>query len=253
MAKAVSCGFIVFARETGTVLACHPNGQAAGPEMAYDIPKGHLEEGEQPLEAAKRELKEETGLVLPPDAPLHEIGLVPYQKQKSLHLFSTSLPAHGLAPGKLRCDSTFVDTYGHTKKEIDSYMLTANANCFFKNLQPYVKQEIARATLSEPLCMVRGTVDETGKEIRMKLRENGLMARTYRDLLVTLKDGNVYPNGYSADVELEDGTIVSVDMDELQADLVGNFVAVDVDGSIANLPEFPIDQWFEQAMNTPDY
>jgi hypothetical protein len=133
-------------------------------------------------------------------------------------------------------------------------MLTSNSDYFFKNLQPYIKQEIARASLSEPLCIVRGTMAETGKEIRMKVRENGLMARTYRDLLVSLKDGNVYPNGYFADVELDDGSIVSVDMDILQADLVGNFVAVDVDDSIANLPEFPINQWFEQAMNnTSDY
>ena len=253
MPKAISCGFIIFARETGAVLACHPNGQAAGPEMAYDIPKGHLEAGEQPLEAARRELKEETGLVLPPDAPLHEIGLVPYQKQKSLYLFSVSLPLSVLNPANLHCDSTFVDTYGHTKKEIDSYMLTSSPDCFFKNLQPYVKQEIARAKLAEPLCIVRGTDSETENPVLMKVRENGLMARTYRDLLVNIKDGNMYPNGYSADVELEDGSIVNVDLDELQADLVGSFAAVDVDGSVANLPEFPINQWFEQAMNNTGY
>jgi hypothetical protein len=42
-------------------------------------------------------------------------------------------------------------------------------------------------------------------------------------------------------------------MDDLQSDLVCNFAAVDVDGSIAALPDFPIDQWFEQAMNKSDY
>lgn len=254
MPKAISCGFIIFARETGTVLACHPTGRPGGPEMSYDIPKGHLEEGETPLETAKRELREETGLVLPEGTPVHEIGLVPYQKQKSLYLFSTVLPGAMLDAKKLHCDSTFVDSFGNTREEIDSYMLTSNPDHFFKNLQPYVKQEIARATLPEPLCIVRGTMAETGKEILMKVRENGLMARTYRDLLVTLKDGNVYPNGYFADVELDDGSIVSVDLDDLQADLVGNFAAVDVDGSIAGLPEFPVNQWFEQAMdNTSDY
>ena len=253
MPKAISCGFIVFAKESGKVLACHPTGRPNGPEMSYDIPKGHLEEGENQLEAAKRELKEETGLVLPEGAPVHEIGLVPYQKQKSLYLFSTVLPAAMLKGDRLHCDSTFVDSFGNTKREIDSYTLTSNPDYFFKNLQPYVKQEIARATMSEPMCIVRGTMAETDRQTQMKVRENGLMSRTYRDLLVTLKDGNMYPNGYSADVELDDGSIVSVDMDDLQSDLVCNFAAVDVDGSIAALPDFPIDQWFEQAMNKSDY
>ena len=103
------------------------------------------------------------------------------------------------------------------------------------------------------MCIVRGTMAETDRQVQMKVRENGLMSRTYRDLLVTLKDGNMYPNGYSADVELDDGSIVSVDMDDLQSDLVCNFAAVDVDGSIAALQDFPIDQWFEQAMNKSDY
>lgn len=253
MAKAVSCGFIVFARESGRVLACHPTGRPDGPEMSYDIPKGHLEEGEHPLETAKRELKEETGLVLPEGAPIHEIGLVPYQKQKSLYLFSTVLPSKMLNPSALHCDSTFVDTFGNTKQEIDSFMLTANPDYFFKNLQPYVKQEISRASLPEPLCIVRGTEAETDRQVLMKVRENGLMAKTYRDFIVQLKDGNVYPNGYAADVELADGTIVSVDMDELHADLVSNYAAVDVDGSVSGFPEFPISQWFEQAMSREDY
>ena len=101
MPKAVSCGFIVFAKETGAVLACHPTGRPDAMEMSYDIPKGHLEAGESALDAALRELKEETGIALPEDAPVHEIGLVPYQKQKSLHLFSTVLQNVGHVGGQI--------------------------------------------------------------------------------------------------------------------------------------------------------
>lgn len=253
MPKAVSCGFIVFAKETGAVLACHPTGRPDAMEMSYDIPKGHLEAGESALDAALRELKEETGIALPEDAPVHEIGLVPYQKQKSLHLFSTVLPTAMLKVDRLHCDSTFVDSFGNTKKEIDSYRLTLDPDIFFKNLQPYVKQEMARASMSEPVCVIRGNEAETGKEIPMKVRQNGPISSSCRDTLVRIKDDNIYPNGYSADVELEDGTIVSVELDRLQADLVGNAVCVDVDGSVYAMPEFPIDQWFEQALSPPAY
>lgn len=57
-AQEVSAGGIVFRRG------------AAGPEFLllkygaghWDFPKGHLEEGETPLQAAKREIEEETGI-----------------------------------------------------------------------------------------------------------------------------------------------------------------------------------------------
>ena len=253
MPKAISCGFIIFARETGEILACHPTGRPEGPEMTHDIPKGHLEEGEQPFETALRELKEETGLELPEGAPVHEIGLVPYQKQKSLYLFSTSLPKAMLAPEKLHCDSKFVDSFGNSKTEIDHYTLTRDSGLFFKNLQPYVKQEAARATMPEAVCLVRGNDAETGGEVLMRVSQNELVARMYRDVIVRIKDDNVYPNGYSADVEVGNGTIVSVDMDSLHEDLVGNYARVDVDGSVSAMPEFPIGQWFEQANSEQEY
>lgn len=253
MPKALSCGFIVFARETGTVLACHPTGRLTLPEMSYDIPKGHIEAGETHIQAALRELKEETGLTLPDNAPVHEIGQVPYQKQKSLFLFSTVLPKGILNPDKLHCNSTFVDSFGNRKEEVDSYILTTNHEVFFKNLQPYVKQEIARVTMPEPVCVIHGTNPETGAAVLMKVRQNGIIPKSYRDTIVRIKDDNIYPNGYSADVELDDRTIVNVDMDDLQAGLVENVVCVDVDGSVAAMPEFPIDQWFEQALSNQSY
>src|SRR5437016_5143127 len=51
-----SCGVIVFRREPelGFLLMCHPD--------RYDLPKGHIREGESETDCALRELHEETGL-----------------------------------------------------------------------------------------------------------------------------------------------------------------------------------------------
>ena len=253
MPKELSCGFILFARETGEILGCHPTGHAIEDSMSYDIPKGHIEPGEEPLDAAKRELREETGLVIPPDAPIHEIGHVPYQSKKALHLFSASLPKRMLSTDKLKCESMFDDVHGNRKREVDSYILTTNPDMFFKNLQPYVRIEANRVSMHEPMCVVYGTNSETGTKVAMTVRGAGIMIKSYRDTLVKLKDDNVYPNGYSADVELSDGSIVSVELDDVQEALVDNVAVVDIDGSIAGACPFPIEQWFEQALDVDTY
>jgi 8-oxo-dGTP pyrophosphatase MutT (NUDIX family) len=56
MHKIRSCGVIVFRREPelSFLLLCQPN--------RYDLPKGHVEDGEDEQSCALRELAEETGL-----------------------------------------------------------------------------------------------------------------------------------------------------------------------------------------------
>lgn len=56
MRKLKSCGFLVFRAQPGCsfLLMRHPH--------RYDLPKGHVEEGETELECALRELQEETGI-----------------------------------------------------------------------------------------------------------------------------------------------------------------------------------------------
>src|SRR6059036_3245168 len=66
MAK-TSAGLLMFRLRDGEpeVLLVHPGGPfwAKKDEGAWSIPKGEFEAGEDPLEASRRELEEETGIV----------------------------------------------------------------------------------------------------------------------------------------------------------------------------------------------
>ena len=60
--KELSCGFILVNKKNPRqILACQPNGRRPNTPGNYDIPKGHIEAGETTLDAAIRELREETG------------------------------------------------------------------------------------------------------------------------------------------------------------------------------------------------
>lgn len=144
-----SAGFIIIDKKSKKVLAGHPTGRAFDYAFSFDIPKGHIEAGESPLEAAKRELKEETGIVLPDDQEIYEIGHVHYNSSKGLHLFSTELDVD---LNSLHCDSTFVDSYGNVRKEIDKFILTDRCDQFFKNLRRHVIGELQRRY---NLCLVQ--------------------------------------------------------------------------------------------------
>lgn len=137
----ISAGFILIDKATHMVLAGHPNGRPYSRDFAYDLPKGHIEEGETPLEAAKRELKEETGIVLSEGTNIYEIGHVSYNSKKSLHLFSAEID---IDVGSLRCESMFTDSYGKIKPEVDHYKLTDRCDAFFKNMRRHIVAELQR-------------------------------------------------------------------------------------------------------------
>ena len=67
----------------------------------WDIPKGLADPGEDPAAAARRELREETGLEAPPSA-LVPCGTHPYLRNKDLALFAWRVPAMP-DPATLRC------------------------------------------------------------------------------------------------------------------------------------------------------
>ncbi len=96
--RRLSCGLVIVSplRE---LLLCHVTGQ-----RHWDLPKGGIDEGETPRQAALRETVEETGLVFAPELLL-DLGRVEYLAKKDLHLFA--VVSERVDPSRLHCASQF--------------------------------------------------------------------------------------------------------------------------------------------------
>lgn len=79
-AAGISCGVLVV-NGRGELLLCHVTHTAK-----WDIPKGMLDAGEAPLEAAMRELREEAGIGFDA-ARFEDVGEMAYRPGKRLHLY----------------------------------------------------------------------------------------------------------------------------------------------------------------------
>ena len=98
----------------GELLLCHVTGQ-----RHWDLPKGGIEPGEMPLQAALRETREETGLRLDP-AELIDLGRLAYTDKKDLHLYAALLPRIDTAG--LHCESQFNEYgTGRMRPEMDDF------------------------------------------------------------------------------------------------------------------------------------
>jgi 8-oxo-dGTP pyrophosphatase MutT (NUDIX family) len=98
--RTVSCGVVIL-NGRGDVLLCH-----ATETSHWDIPKGQGEPGEAPLDAALRELVEETGIVL--EAPrLKDLGRFVYRRDKDLHLFAVRVSDDEVQLENCVCESYF--------------------------------------------------------------------------------------------------------------------------------------------------
>ena len=111
--RRLSCGIVILSAQR-ELLLCHVTGQDH-----WDLPKGGMHDGENPLQAALRETREETGLALDAGS-LVDLGRFDYRPKKDLHLFAALMPRFDLA--KLFCDSRFSqwDT-GQRLPEMDGY------------------------------------------------------------------------------------------------------------------------------------
>jgi 8-oxo-dGTP pyrophosphatase MutT (NUDIX family) len=109
---AVSCGVLVFNPKSELLLG-HATRSAR-----WDIPKGMAEAQETPIAAAMREVAEETGLQLTPDALL-EVGRFSYLRGKDLELFAVVV--EGLDPAACVCTSSFRDASAMEHSEFDAF------------------------------------------------------------------------------------------------------------------------------------
>lgn len=82
--RTLSCGVILLDR-SGRILLAH-----ATETSHWDIPKGQGDPGEAPIDAALRELREETGIELMPER-LKDLGRFAYRRDKDLHLFAARM------------------------------------------------------------------------------------------------------------------------------------------------------------------
>ena len=111
--KRLSCG-VVIVNDAHELLLCHVTGQ-----NHWDLPKGGIDTGESPLQAALRETREETGLRLAADE-LIDLGRFAYTSKKDLHLFATCTERFDVAT--LRCESHFAERYsGKPLPEMDRF------------------------------------------------------------------------------------------------------------------------------------
>lgn len=107
-----SCGILI--TDTKSLLVAHVTNKPQ-----WDIPKGQLDEGETERECAIRELAEETGVILPDDVDLKDLGTFAYLPKKNLHLFlyeTKDLPS----TAEMICTSTF-PLWGKSYPEVDDF------------------------------------------------------------------------------------------------------------------------------------
>ena len=112
--KTASCGVIV--TDGKRLLLVH-----ASRSPLWDIPKGGIEPGETPAQAARRELREETGLAAPEEA-LAPLGVKQYLRNKDLALFVWRVPALP-DPTLLVCSTYFTLRDGTRLPEFDHFGL----------------------------------------------------------------------------------------------------------------------------------
>ncbi|HVW50999.1 MAG TPA: NUDIX hydrolase [Trinickia sp.] len=117
--RTISCG-VVLLDGRGRVLLAH-----ATETSHWDIPKGQPDAGEAPLEAALRELREETGIELAPQR-LKDLGRFAYRRDKDLHLFAARVEDGEIDLARCVCTSMFPSRkHGGPIPEMDAFRWVA--------------------------------------------------------------------------------------------------------------------------------
>jgi 8-oxo-dGTP pyrophosphatase MutT (NUDIX family) len=139
-ATQLSCGLLVI-NERAELLLGHSTGSGH-----WDLPKGLIDEGEDPMSCALREAWEEFGLGFGADR-LIDLGRHAYYRGKDLHLFAVGTTSTETRPELCRCHSYF-DHYvtGERVPEIDGFAWSDEAK-----LRTRLAKSMRRLLLDEAL------------------------------------------------------------------------------------------------------
>lgn len=113
----VSAGVIFYTKDNKVLLA-HATGQ-----KHWDIPKGQPEEGEDFIDTAIRECKEEIGFSIEDKDYLEALGIMDYNSQKKLALFLYMGPTFPNVENCI-CSSFFTDRWNNEVLEVDAFQYT---------------------------------------------------------------------------------------------------------------------------------
>lgn len=115
MSRVLSCGVLV-RRAPGELLLGHATGR-----HLWDIPKGVRDPDESSVDAALRELREETGLIVEPYR-LVDLGQHRYLPRKDLQLYMLDPPDPTIDIAPCKCTTFYRTRTGHREvPEVDAY------------------------------------------------------------------------------------------------------------------------------------
>jgi predicted NUDIX family NTP pyrophosphohydrolase len=127
MKKQISACVIIINPVTQEILAEHPTGRpwfkkgTKEPEHGvFSLPKGIIEDNEDPVEAAIREIKEETDIDLDVKR-LHYLKKYNYIKYKDLEMFVYPIKENEIDIKKCKCTSFFDGPGGKKLPEVNGY------------------------------------------------------------------------------------------------------------------------------------
>lgn len=143
MTKPTSCGVLII-NERDEILV----GESTG-NNKYDLPKGQKEDDERYVDAAIRELKEETGLGLD-ECQLNFVGRFPkYSAYKELVLYAAYVHSSEIDIDSLVCESKFTSHNGEVLPELCGFMWMPwcqYKDHMFKNMQKVFEEVFEELT-----------------------------------------------------------------------------------------------------------